>query len=74
MTSPGRTTSAAGGGPRAVAEYQRTGAVGRPDQRDLLAWLRADVDPDAPLESVPQLQATLMERMTSPLALPTPAG
>ena len=36
-----------GGFPRAVAEYQRTGAVGRPYQRDLLAWLRADVDPDA---------------------------
>ena len=42
-----------GGFPRAVAEYQRTGAVGKPYQRDLLAWLRADVDPDAPLESVP---------------------
>ena len=56
-----------GGFPRAVAEYQRTGAVVRPYQRDLLAWLRADVDPDAPLESVPQLLATLMERMTSPL-------
>jgi uncharacterized protein len=46
---------------------QRTGAVGKPYQRDLLAWLRADVDPDAPLESVPQLLVTLMERMTSPL-------
>ena len=56
-----------GGFPRAVAEYQRTGAVGKPYQRDLLAWLRADVDPDAPLESVPQLLVTLMERMTSPL-------
>ena len=67
MTLPGRTTWAAGGFPRAVEEYQRTGAVGRPYQRDLLAWMRADVDPDAPLESVPQLLATLMERMTSPL-------
>ena len=56
-----------GGFPRAVAEYHRTGAVGKPYQRDLLAWLRADVDPDAPLESVPQLLATLMGRMTSPL-------
>ena len=56
-----------GGFPRAVAEYQRTGAVSRPYQKDLLAWLRADVDPDAPLESVPLLLATLMDRMTSPL-------
>jgi uncharacterized protein len=58
-----------GGFPRAVAESLRTGAVSKPYQRDLLAWLRADVDPDAPLESVPQLLATLMERMTSPLDL-----
>ena len=35
--------------------------MGRPYQRDLLAWLRADVDPDAPLESVPQLLAGLTE-------------
>ena len=56
-----------GGFPRAVAEYHRMGAVGKPYQRDLLAWLRADVDPDAPLESVPQLLAALMGRMTSPL-------
>ena len=56
-----------GGFPRAVAEYHRMGAVGRPYQRDLLAWLRADVDPDAPLESMLQLLVALMERMTSPL-------
>jgi predicted AAA+ superfamily ATPase len=56
-----------GGFPRAVAEFHRTGAVSTAYQRDLLAWLRADVDPDAPLESVPLLLSTLMERMTSPL-------
>lgn len=56
-----------GGFPRAVTEHHRTGAVGLAYQRDLLAWLRADVDADAPLESVPLLLSTLMERMTSPL-------
>jgi predicted AAA+ superfamily ATPase len=56
-----------GGFPRAVAEHHRTGVVSKAYLRDLLAWLRGDVDPDAPTESVPRLLVTLMERMTSPL-------
>ncbi|MCK9876533.1 AAA family ATPase [Frankia sp. Ag45/Mut15] len=58
-----------GGFPRAVAEHQRTGGVSPAYLRDLLAWLRADVDPDAPTDSVPLLLAGLAERMTSPLNL-----
>ena len=56
-----------GGFPRAVAEHQRTGVVSTAYVRDLLAWLRADVDPDAVPESVPLLLAGLASRMTSPL-------
>jgi len=58
-----------GGFPRAVFEYHRTGSVSTPYARDLMAWLRADVDPDAPAESVPLLLAGLAARMTSPLNL-----
>lgn len=43
--------------------------MSRPYQRDLLAWLRADVDPDAALESLPQLLSTLGTHMTSPFDL-----
>ncbi|SDU48374.1 AAA family ATPase [Jiangella alkaliphila] len=56
-----------GGFPRAVAEHHRTGFVSDAYVRDLLAWLRADVDPDAPTESVPLLLAGISQRMTSPL-------
>lgn len=62
-----------GGFPRAVAEYQRDGAVSEAYLRDLLAWLRADVDPDAATDSVPQLLSGLADRMTSPLNLPATA-
>lgn len=58
-----------GGFPRAVFEYHRTGSVSTPYARDLMAWLRADVDPDAPAESVPLLLAGLAARMSSPLNL-----
>jgi predicted AAA+ superfamily ATPase len=58
-----------GGFPRAVAEHQRTGAVSTAYLRDLLAWLRADVDPEAPTDSVPLLLAGIAARMTSPLNL-----
>ncbi|MDR1078223.1 MAG: AAA family ATPase, partial [Propionibacteriaceae bacterium] len=58
-----------GGFPRAVAEHQREGAVSPAYLRDLLAWLRADVDPDGPTESVPLLLAGLAVRMTSPLSV-----
>ena len=56
-----------GGFPRAVAEHTHTGAVSLPYLRDLAAWLRSDVDPDAPTESVPALLSGLTERATSPL-------
>jgi predicted AAA+ superfamily ATPase len=58
-----------GGFPRAIAEYQRTGAVSIAYSRDLASWLRADVDPDAPAESVPALLAGLVRRMASPINL-----
>ena len=56
-----------GGFPRAVAEHARTGAVSEPYLRDLAAWLRRDVDPDAQAESVPVLLSALADRATSPL-------
>lgn len=56
-----------GGFPRAVAEHTRTGAVSGPYLRDLAAWLRSDVDPDAPPDSVPLLLAGLSQRASSPL-------
>ena len=56
-----------GGFPRAVAEHTRTGGVSEAYLRDIEAWLRADVDPDAPLASVPLLLAGISQRSTSPL-------
>jgi predicted AAA+ superfamily ATPase len=56
-----------GGFPRAVAEHSRTGAVSTAYLRDLAAWLRSDVDPDAPPDSVPLLLANVTLRATSPL-------
>jgi hypothetical protein len=56
-----------GGFPRAVAEHTRSGAVSEPFLRDLAAWLRRDVDPDVPPESLPLLLAELAGRSTSPL-------
>ena len=58
-----------GGFPRAVAEHARTGAVSEPYLRDLAAWLRRDVDPDAPAESVPTILAELSARSLSPLSV-----
>ena len=58
-----------GGFPRAVAEHHRDGAVSTAYLRDLMAWLRADVDPDGPTESVPLLLSQLGVRMTSPLSV-----
>jgi uncharacterized protein len=62
-----------GGFPRAVAEHARTGQVSQPYIRDLAAWLRRDVDPDAPAESLPALLSELAARSTSPLSI-TPAA
>ncbi len=56
-----------GGFPRAVFEHQRHGRVSEAYARDIIAWLRSDVDPDAPLESVPLLLAEIAKRMTSQL-------
>jgi uncharacterized protein len=56
-----------GGFPRAVAEHRATGQVSATYLRDLAAWLRADVDPDAAPDSLPILLSALTERATSPL-------
>ncbi len=56
-----------GGFPRAVAEYTANGEVSIGYLRDLAAWLRRDVDADAPPESLPLLLARLAERASSPL-------
>jgi uncharacterized protein len=56
-----------GGFPRAVAEHTRTGQVSIGYLRDLAAWLRTDIDPDATAESLPLLLHTLTEHATSPL-------
>jgi predicted AAA+ superfamily ATPase len=63
-----------GGFPRAVAEHARTGQVSLPYVRDLAAWLRRDVDPDAPAESVPALLAEISARTTSPLSITSTAS
>jgi predicted AAA+ superfamily ATPase len=58
-----------GGFPRAVAEHHRTGAVSDAYMSDLAAWLRQDVDADAPVESLPRLLDALTHRVTSPLSV-----
>jgi predicted AAA+ superfamily ATPase len=56
-----------GGFPRAVAEHTRIGAVSTTYLNDLRSWLRADVDPDRPQDSVPRLLDGISQRATSPL-------
>lgn len=56
-----------GGFPRAVAEHARSGLVSQSFLEDLAAWLHRDVDPDAPLDSIPRMLAELQQRSTSPL-------
>jgi uncharacterized protein len=56
-----------GGFPRAVFEHTRVGAVSNGFLHDLAAWLRRDVDPDAPAESIPLLLDGLSNRATNPL-------
>ncbi len=63
-----------GGFPRAVAEHSRTGDVSIGYVRDLAAWLRRDVDPDAAQESVPRLLDLLTRRATSPLNVASAAA
>lgn len=60
-----------GGFPRAVAEHTRIGAVSTAYLNDLRSWLRADVDPDRPQDSVPRLLDGISQRATSPLNLTT---
>ncbi|HWE88177.1 MAG TPA: hypothetical protein VG317_01785 [Pseudonocardiaceae bacterium] len=56
-----------GGFPRAVAEHHQSSDVSHDFLGDLAAWLSADVDPEAPRESVPLLLAELQARGCSPL-------
>ena len=56
-----------GGFPRAVAEHTRNGAVSDNYLDDLRSWLRIDVDPEGPQDSVPRLLSEIAERATSPL-------
>jgi predicted AAA+ superfamily ATPase len=56
-----------GGFPRAVASHTRTGAVEVDYLKDLHAWLRTDVDPEAPRDSLPLLLDGISARCTSPL-------
>lgn len=56
-----------GGFPRAVFEHTRIGAVSNGYIHDLAAWLRRDVDRDAPSESIALLLEGLSQRSTSPL-------
>lgn len=56
-----------GGFPRAVAAWQRSGLVESDFIRDLSAWLRRDVDPNGPADSLPVLLEGLHLRSTSPL-------
>lgn len=56
-----------GGFPRAVFEHHSTGEVSEAYLRDLAAWLRADVDPEAARDSTLRMVAELSSRMTSPL-------
>lgn len=56
-----------GGFPRAVAEHTRNGVVSDNYLGDLRSWLRTDVDPEGPQDSVPRLLSEIAERATSPL-------
>ncbi len=55
-----------GGFPRAVAEHTRFGTVSDNYLGDIKSWLRTDVDPEGPQDSVPLLLSVVSERATSP--------
>jgi uncharacterized protein len=63
-----------GGFPRAVAEHHRMGEVSVGYLRDLAAWLRRDVDPEAAPESLPRLLDGLTRRASSPLNVTSSSG
>ncbi|MFT4189379.1 MAG: AAA family ATPase [Aeromicrobium sp.] len=56
-----------GGFPRAVAEHTRNGTVSDNYLDDIRSWLRIDVDPEGPQDSVPRLLSEITSRSTSPL-------
>jgi uncharacterized protein len=56
-----------GGFPRAVHAVETTGGHDRAYLEDLHAWLRRDVDPEGPPESIAALLAVLHQRGSSPL-------
>ncbi len=55
-----------GGFPRAVAEHRRLGGVSDGFLEELAAWLRTDIDPAAPAESVDLLLDQLVTRTAAP--------
>ncbi len=63
-----------GGFPRAVAEQLKQGVVSKAYFRDLQAWLTADVDPEAPPESMPRMLSELQQHASSPLNSSAAAG
>lgn len=56
-----------GGFPRAVAEHRRQGGVSDEFLNELAAWLRTDVDPVAPAESIDLLLDQIVANTASPL-------
>jgi predicted AAA+ superfamily ATPase len=58
-----------GGFPRAVFEHERDGGVSQAYMKDLEAWIRTDVDPDAAVQSIPLLLSNLARHSTSPISI-----
>ncbi|WP_129666987.1 ATP-binding protein [Phytoactinopolyspora endophytica] len=56
-----------GGFPRAVAEHHRLGGVSEDFLDELAAWLKTDIDPTAPAESVDLLLNQLVNDTASPV-------
>lgn len=56
-----------GGFPRAVFEHTRLGLVSEAYLNDIKSWLRTDVDPEGPQDSVPRLLDLISRHSTSPL-------
>jgi uncharacterized protein len=56
-----------GGFPRAVSDSRAIGAVSDEFVNDLLGWLAGEIEPDGPMESIPELLAAIGRRLSSPL-------